>query len=113
VASRCATFTGAGEAPARQTLWLTVQSDQPRYYFYPVVARPRTYRWSARDVELGTEAEQSGEPYEVGIAQADEATSRALYNKEYSQGVAMPPAGLRIVDQIAVRRNADTRPCRK
>ncbi len=59
---RCAKFTGSGDVPDGKTLWLVVQSDEPKYYFYPTIPEPLQHRWAAENVTLGLSTESPVSP---------------------------------------------------
>ncbi len=106
----CASFRGSGDVPQGRTLWLTVVSDEHRYYFFPTV--PELHRWTAENVTLGIPEEKPGEPFTVLAVLAD-ATGDKNIEKLEGKGARSLPEGVEEKHKIYVRRGAGEQECQE
>lgn len=108
----CATFAGSGDVPQGRTLWLAVQSDERKYYFFPVVPESSSPRWTAGNVTLGIPEEKPGEPFTV-LAVLATATGDRNIEKLDGNGSRSLPSGVKEEHRIYVKRGANERQCQE
>lgn len=106
----CAKFTGSGDVPSGKTLWLVVQSDEPKYYFFPTIPEPRQHRWIAENVTLGIPEEKPGEPFTVFAMLASPTGDKSIEKLNWG-GSRSLPSGVEEEHRIYVKRGKDNRRC--
>jgi hypothetical protein len=106
---RCATFTGTGDVPSGRILWLVALTASSKYYFKPVTTNAVDHKWSAANVNIGSQADPVGTPYIIYAALVDDATSRQI--GQLGSGVTELPEGIDKVAQIKVSRSGDGAKC--
>lgn len=106
----CVTFSGTGDVPDDQLLWLVVRSSEPKYYFFPTQPDMTTHTWTAR-VQIGADQDPPGTPFVVYADLFTDATSRLINSHDYSNGVDTLPDGITVKDQVHLQRGSDNHPC--
>lgn len=110
--SRCASFTGEGNAPQDRQLWVVVMTKEggrTKYYFDEASAAGG--RWSAPKVSIGSAADPAGELFKVEAVTFTNATSQDISSGRYQNGTFDLPANASVQDRIGVQLGDDHTAC--